>query len=883
MSDLIPSLPAQYDPKEAEPRLYKKWLQIAAFTPDDDDNKKPFTLIMPPPNVTGVLHMGHALMATLEDIIVRRKRMLGFNTLWLPGTDHAGIATQMVVERELLASEKKTKHDLGREEFLKRVWEWKEHSQGTILGQLRKIGASSDWTRLAFTLDEGPVKAVRECFYRLYQDGLIYRSTAMIHWCPRCRTALSDLEVKGETKTGSLWQIRYVLENDPSQALVVATTRPETLLGDAAVAVHPDDERYAAFHGKKVRLPLVDRVIPVITDAYVDREFGTGALKITPAHDPNDYEIGLKHKLPSINVMDELAQINEAGGAYKGLSREKAREKIVSDLEAKGLLESTEKYTHNVGHCDRCKTMVEPRVSQQWFVNAAELAKQAIRVVEDKEIRILPEEWEKVYFEWMRNIRPWCISRQLWWGHRIPVWYCNQCNETIVEKEDPTVCPNCRATELRQDDDVLDTWFSSGLWPISTLGWPKETADLKRFYPTDVMETGFDILFFWVARMVMLCVRMTGKIPFKTVYLHPMVRDEYGQKMSKTKGNVKDPLEIIDTMGADSLRMYFALNTFHGRDVRVHDGSLEGSRNFVNKLWNASRFVLGHFPHVAGENIDRTNPINCWLLHQLTLTKREVNKALEEYRFYEAAGKLYHFTWDTYCSRFLEMIKTPEELETRKLEVESTAVEVLEDILALLHPIMPFVTEEIWRHFPLERNTQLLALSSYPMDNSGEYPEQFAQVERVIEIVEAVRTQRGVSGISPSAKVHAVVYSPSASALEPLQRFSSLVEKMAGVEGLAFETRAEPDKKLHILRPVAEGVGVYLLKADLGDVDAEFKKMREQVKELREAIVRAESKLKNSSFVDKAPADVIDGVKKQRDELKEKADSIEKYLRENEA
>lgn len=873
------ALPPQYEPKEVENRLYAEWVNQGVFTPKGDGKKKPYVIIQPPPNVTGVLHMGHALTSTLEDILTRRKRMQGFDTLWLPGTDHAGIATQMVVERQILKDEGKTKHDLGRDEFLRRVWAWKEQCEGTILSQQRKIGAGLDWTRLHFTLDEGPARAVRECFVRLYRDGLVTRSTAMIQWCPRCRTALSDLEVKSEERQGTLWHIRYPLAGDASKWLVVATTRPETLLGDVAVAVHPEDERYRAFHGKKVRLPLLDREIPVIADAYVDRAFGTGALKITPAHDPNDYEIGKRHELSLIDVFDERAHLTEAAGPYKGLSREKAREKVLEDLKARGQLEKEQSHPHAVGHCDRCKTIVEPKVSRQWFVDAATLAKPAIEAVEKGHIKIVPQEWEKTYFEWMRNIRPWCVSRQLWWGHRIPVWYC-ECGEELAALEAPERCPKCDGTKLRQDEDVLDTWFSSGLWPFSTLGWPDETADLKRYYPTDVLETGFDILFFWVARMIMLGIRMTGKIPFHTVYLHPMVRDEHGQKMSKTKGNVIDPLEIIDRMGADSLRMYFALNTFHGRDMRVSDAAVEGSRNFVNKLWNAARFVLMHFSGVTRSHVDRDNEINRWIWASLNETKREVNRALDEYRFFEAANRLYHFVWDVYCSWFVELVKSPEELERRKRAGESTAVEVLEETLRLLHPIMPFVTEEIWRSLPLKSEAPSIALAPYPTERPADADEKAkARLDRICALIAGIRTQRGMANVSPATSIRVLLHGPEP-VLREIAPFEALVERLAKVSALEF-TKEEPDRKAHLLHPLGEGLQVFIPRDELGDTEAELQKMKEEMKTIKEAIHRAKEKLRNQAFLDKAPENVIKGVERQRRELEEKLAAIERYLKDN--
>ncbi len=853
-------LPSQYDPKHVEARLYDFWQKLGVFTPSADGKKPRYCIIMPPPNVTGVLHMGHALMCTIEDVLVRRKRMQGFDTLWLPGTDHAGIATQMVVERMILKEEKKSRHDLGREEFLKRVWKWKEQSQNTILSQLKVMGSSCDWTRLKFTLDPDVSLAVRETFVRLYNEKLIYRDEAITQWCPRCHTALSDLEVKFQEKPGKLWHIRYLLKSDPKKWLVVATTRPETLLGDTAVAVHPEDDRFKSFQGEVI-LPLLKREIPIVRDSYVDKAFGTGALKITPAHDPNDYMVGKRHRLPAINIFDESAKVNAAGGPYQGLPREKAREKILADLVAEGLLEKEVDHTHNVGHCDRCGTIVEPRLSAQWFVNAQILAKPAIEAVEKKEIKIIPEEWEKTYFQWMYNIRPWCISRQLWWGHRIPVWYCQDCPAMQAALETPATCQSCGSSQVKQDEDVLDTWFSSGLWPFSTLGWPKDTLDMKQFYPTDVMETGFDILFFWVARMIMLGIKMAGKIPFHTIYLHPMVRDEYGQKMSKTKNNVVDPLEVVSTMGADSLRHFFVSNAFHGRDVRVSDSQLEGCRNFVNKIWNASRFVLRHFGDVRKPNRDMKNEVNQWIWDALNETKREVNQALDQYRFFDAANKLYHFLWDTYCFWFIEFIKSEEELEARKKAKESTAVEVLEETLRLLHPIMPFVTEEIWQRLAIRSRAQSIALANYPEPSkSEEFPLARERIGVLCSAIEEVRRYRGENNLSP-AKVIRVAGHLS----EAKKNFIPLLEKLGR---LTYEqcTEHKEETKFHFLDAV-----------DNSQIKARKEKELEQV---LQALHRANEKLKNERFMNSAPENVKAGVIKQRDDLQKEATALESYLKE---
>lgn len=873
-------LDPQYDPKTSEKELYQKWLDLRLFEASADSQKPKFCLILPPPNVTGVLHMGHALTATIEDLIVRRKRMQGYNTLWVPGTDHAGIATQMVVERNLLKEENTTKHQLGRDKFLEKVWEWKERSQGTILNQLKLIGCSVDWTRLAFTLDENVSVAVRECFVRLYRDGLIYRENAIIQWCPRCHTALSDLEVKFKEMPGKFWHIRYRLKKDPNRFVVVATTRPETLLADTAVAVHPEDERFQDLHGETLLLPLLNREIPLITDEYVDRTFGTGALKITPGHDPNDYMVGKKHGLPILNLLDESAKLNEVGGPYQGLSREKGRTKVVEDLQAQGLLVKEEDHRHNVGHCDRCSTVVEPRVSAQWFVKADILAQDAIRVVEKKEIRIIPEEWEKTYFEWMRNIRPWCISRQLWWGHRIPVWYCQDCPHMTVSVQTPAKCEKCASQKIRQEEDVLDTWFSSGLWPFSTLGWPKDTADLKTFYPTDVMETGFDILFFWVARMIMLGLRMTGKIPFHTVYLHPMVRDEHGQKMSKTKGNVVDPLEICERMGTDALRFFLASNAYHGRDLRVSDEGVEGCRNFVNKIWNAARFVLMHFEDVTEPKIDTRSEINQWVLSRLNHTKKSVQEALDQYRFFDAAQTLYHFVWHEYCFWFIEFIKSKDELETRKASKDATAVYVLEEILRLLHPFMPFVTEKIWLELPLrDKGISSIVVAPYPEpDSKMNYVQAEQRIERVTRIIDSIRQTRGIHNVSP-AKDIALVITPLAdeAVLTDLTPFAELIKKLAKASELVV-TKAEPGNDTHIAS-ILKDLKIFIRKSDLGDLEKEMVRKQKELQEKMAALTRADEKLRNERFMQSAPDKVKEGVVKQREELAREVKALEQYLK----
>jgi len=871
------NLEQQYNAKENEKELYDFWLKNKVFEASVDSKKESYCIVLPPPNVTGVLHMGHALTCTLEDILIRQKRMQGFNALWVPGTDHAGIATQMVVERNLMNEEKKSRHDLGREKFLEKVWEWKVKSETTILSQLKVMGCSLDWSRLAFTMDENVSRAVRECFFRLYKDGLIYREEAINQWCPRCHTVLSDLEVKFKEIKGKFWHIRYRLKDDPSQYLVVATTRPETLLGDTAIAVHPADERYKHLHGKTVILPLMNREIPIIADEYVDPEFGTGALKITPGHDPNDYLVGKKHKLQTITIFDESAVLNAFAGSYQGLKREKAREKILEDLKANELYESEKDHVNNVGHCDRCNTVVEPKVSQQWFVKAETLAKPAIIAVETKQIKIIPEEWEKTYFQWMRNIRPWCISRQLWWGHRIPVWYCLKCSHQNVAVETPKACEKCQHSELKQEDDVLDTWFSSGLWPFSTLGWPDATPSFKTFYPNAVMETGFDILFFWVARMIMLGHRMTGKFPFHTVYLHPMVRDEYGQKMSKTKGNVVDPLEIVERMGTDSLRFFLSWNAYQGRDLRVSDDGVEGCRNFVSKIWNASRFVLMHFEDIQEGKSNTEDPVNQWILYRLNKTKEEVKKALEQYRFFDAAQGLYHFFWNDYCDWYLELQKT--DLEERKAKKDITAVVVLEEALRLLHPFMPFVTEKIWQALPIRDLSKVsISLAEYPEPkNLDAYQNTAARLDRIVQIVEKVRTLRGTHGISP-AKEMPITIAPNGSdtVLNDLKPFVHLIKKLSRATEVNLQSQDSP-KQTHVAIILTD-TKIYVPKSELGDLTKEVERKKAELAGKQEALKRAEEKLRNEKFMNSAPEAVKAGVIKTRDDLKKEVSALTTYL-----
>ncbi len=858
----------KYEPKEVETKWYDFWEKNGLFSPDLKSDRPAYTIVLPPPNVTGVLHIGHALTCTLEDILIRRKRMEGYNTLWVPGTDHAGIATQMVVERNLKKETGKSRHDLGREKFLEKVWEWKGQSETTILSQLRLIGCSLDWSHLRFTMDETVSRAVRETFVRLFDEGLIYRATALIQWCPQCRTALSDLEVKPKEVAGKLWRIRYLLKEEPSRFLTVATTRPETLLGDTAVAVHPEDARYHEFHGKKVLVPLLNREVPVVTDAYVDKEFGTGVLKITPGHDLNDAEVAKRHRLATISIFDEGARVNEQGGVYQGLTREKAREKILEDLAAAGLLDADTNHAQTVPTCDRCTTVLEPRLSPQWYVNAQVLAQPALEAVRSGAIQIIPKEWEKTYFNWMENIRPWCISRQLWWGHRLPVWLCAACGEYTASVGTAKVCRKCSSTQLTQEDDVLDTWFSSGLWPFSTLGWPEETAELAKFYPNSVLETGFDILFFWVARMIMLGMKMTGKIPFHTVYLHPMVRDEYGQKMSKTKGNVKDPLEIIGTVGADALRFTLASLSVHGRDVLLSDSRIQGYRNFVNKIWNASRFVQMNFGSLREAKSDRGDEVNQWIWSALKKTTEAVNQALDGYRFFEAADRLYHFIWSEYCDWYLELIKT--DTEARRERKDSTAIEVLEQALRLLHPVMPFVTEEIWQRLPIRLAAKSISLAPYPKGESMQaYPEAAARMDRVVALVEAIRNVRGENNVAPAVQLKITVTGP-------VQDQVDLIGRLAGAK-VVWAATAAAEGRVFLTGP---DWNVFIEREGLIDPVAEKAKVAKEIEETHSSMGRANQKLKNSDFCDKAPPEVIQGVREHRDLLEKKLQSLRAYLKE---
>ena len=857
-------IPKAYDPKAVEGRVYDLWMEGGYFAPKVDPARRPFVIIMPPPNVTGELHLGHALMAALEDTMIRWRRMKGEPTLYLPGTDHAGIATQVVVERAI-AADGLTRHDLGRQKFVERVWSWVDRYGNTIDGQLKRLGASCDWSRKLFTLDDGPNRAVRTTFVNLYKKGLIYRGERINNWCSRCATALSDLEVTHEEETSSLCYIRYRLE-DGSGVLTIATTRPETLLGDTAVAVNPNDGRYTHAVGKNAVLPILGRKIPVIADEAVDMEFGTGALKVTPGHDENDFEIGGRHDLPIVNVMDLNGAMNENAGRYNGVDRFDARERIVKELEEDGLLEKVEPYRHAVGHCERCGTALEPMVSKQWYMKMGPLAEPAIEAVEDGRIKIIPEHFTKVYSNWMLNIRDWPISRQLWWGHRIPAWYCGDCGGLVVELDDPASCSKCGSTRLTRDPDVLDTWFSSALWPHSTMGWPEQTEDMAYFYPTSVLETGYDILFFWVARMIMMGLENTGEIPFDTVYLHGIVRDPEGVKMSKTKGNVMDPLDLIDDYGADALRFALTSGVATGADMRLNERKMEASRNFANKLWNAARFVLANLED-AGTAVDwRKGPTpehleDRWILSRLSRVSEEAGQYLEDYQLSEAQRLLHDFLWGEYCDWYLEMAKIRMRGGGPSPSPSPVLVFVLERVLRLLHPFMPFITEEIWQtlrsRLPgLSSSAAALVVAEYP-EAQPERRDSEAEEEMngVIDMVRGIRNIRAEFRIAASRKVEAVVNAPQIA--RAVEGEAEAIRSLAQVEPLTLNGAPDDAGGGQVSIVLARGT-VTVPLGGLVDLDREKVRLSSEMGELEGSLRRLSSRLQDERFVSRAPAEVVE-------------------------
>ena len=853
-----------YEPGKIEQKWYQFWLEKDYVKPVIDKNKKPFVIIMPPPNVTGELHLGHALVATLEDIMTRWHRMMGDPTLWLPGVDHASIAAQVVVER-LLAKEGTDRHALGREKFLERMWQWMNTYRHIITEQHKRLGVSCDWSREAFTMDEGPSRAVRTTFLRLYKKGLIYRGERIINWCPRCATALSDLEVEHQDITGHLWYVRYPLA-DKSGFITVATTRPETILGDTAVAVNPDDERFKDMVGKTVILPVMNREIPIIADAVIDLAFGTGAVKITPAHDPVDFDVAGRHNLPLINILNDDATMNKNAGPYAGMDRFKCREAIVADLEKMGLLVKIEPYSHAVAHCERCETLVEPIASLQWFVKIEPLAKPAIAAVVDGRINIIPQHFAKVYLNWMENIHDWCISRQLWWGHRIPVWYCRNCKEVIVAVDEPKSCRKCGSADIIQDPDTLDTWFSSGLWPHSTLGWPDDTEDLRYFYPTSVMETAYDLIFFWVARMIMMSIENMGDIPFRTVYFHGLIRDEKGVKMSKTLGNAVDPIETMEKYGTDALRFAVITGTSAGNDSKISQTKLEAGRNFANKLWNATRFVLKSVGTARpGRDIqwDSLQTEDRWILSRLSRTVSGVNKAMADFQFAEAQRQIYDFLWGEFCDWYIELAKIRLRNAEQALTPLTVLVYVLETSLRLLHPFMPFLTEELWQSLKrsLSSNWQAgesIMVAPYPeADAKAIDPEAERVMESIIEIVRSIRNARAEHNVENARWIEAQIYSDKLTAA--IAPYSQAIETLARARPVTVrEARDAGSVSENSLVLVLKETEVVIPMESMVDLAAEKKRLEKEIEQSQAEVARLEARLKDANFLSRAPAAVIE-------------------------
>ena len=854
-------LPKVYDPKEVEERIYAQWESHGCFRGKADPEKKPFTIVMPPPNVTGQLHMGHAMDATMQDILTRFKRMQGYAALWVPGTDHAGIATQIKVEEELRVKEGLTRYDLGREKFLERVWAWKEKFGNRIVEQQKKLGASCDWERSRFTMDEGCSKAVREVFVNLYEKGLIYKGSRIINWCPHCVTALSDAEVEYQDKPGHLWHMRYPL-SDGSGYLVVATTRPETMMGDTGVAVNPNDERYRDLVGKTVTLPIMDREIPIVADEYVEMDFGTGCVKMTPAHDPNDFEVGLRHNLEVIRVLDDNGVVNAEGGPFEGMDRYEARKAVVARMEELGLMEKIEDYSHNVGTCYRCHNDVEPIISAQWFVKMEPLAREAMRVVRDGEVKFVPERFSKTYLNWMENVHDWCISRQLWWGHQIPVWYCADCGKMTCTREDPEVCQHCGSPNLTRDPDVLDTWFSSALWPFSTLGWPNESSeDFKYFYPTDVLVTGYDIIFFWVARMIFSGCEQTKKPPFHTVLIHGLVRDAQGRKMSKSLGNGIDPLEMIDKYGCDALRFNLITGNSPGNDMRFYTERCEAMRNFANKIWNASRFLLMNLTIDRCALPEQLELEDKWILSKLNAVIRDVTANMESYEMGVAAQKLYDFIWDTFCDWYIELTKARlngEDADAKE-QAQQVLCHVLTQILKLLHPFMPFITEEIWQALPHEGD--FLMLQSWPeYDAALNFPEEERAMELVMDAIKAIRARRSEMNVPPSKKAELTVVTEDqavfAAGIPFLQRLANASQ---------VNITAQPPVSLDgLVSVVTSAAKLYIPLAELVDLEAERARLAKEIEKAEKYLTSIEKKLSNEKFVSKAPEAVV---QRERDNL----------------
>ena len=875
-------LEKNYNPSEIEDRLYQKWLDKKYFHAEVDRSKKPFTIVMPPPNITGKLHMGHALDNTMQDIIIRFKRMQGYEALWVPGTDHASISTEVKVTNAL-KEEGIDKHELGREGFLKRTWEWKKEYGGTITSQLKKIGSSCDWDRERFTMDEGCSKAVLEVFCRLYEKGLIYKGSRIVNWCPVCNTSISDAEVEHEEQAGHFWHINYPVVGEEGRYVEIATTRPETLLGDSALAVHPDDERYTELIGKEVYLPLTDRKIPISADSYVDKEFGTGVVKITPAHDPNDFEVGKRHNLPEINILNDDATINKLGGKYAGMDRYEARKAMVADLEAQGLLVKVEDHVHNVGTHDRCKTTVEPMIKQQWFVKMDELIKPAVEGVKNGDIELVPASMDKTYFNWTDNIRDWCISRQLWWGHRIPAYYCKDCGEMVVSKDKVCTCPKCKSTNMEQDPDTLDTWFSSALWPFSTLGWPDKTPELDYFYPTDVLVTGYDIIFFWVIRMIFSGYEQMGKKPFGKVLFHGLVRDSQGRKMSKSLGNGIDPLEVIDKYGADALRYTLITGNAPGNDMRFYWERVEASRNFANKVWNASRFIMMNDPDNKIKATDE-KPANLtaadkWILSKMNSLIKEVTDNMEKYDLGIAVAKLNDFIWEEFCDWYIEMVKPRlyNDEDTTKTAAIWTLKKVLIDALKLLHPYMPFITEEIFCNIQDEEES--IMISSWPVyTEDNDYSEDENAIETIKTAVRNSRNVRAEMNVAPSRK--ALVYVVSEN--EDIRNIFDNGRVFFATLGYASDVKVQADKSGipdDAVSTVIPGAVIYIPFAELVDIDKEIERLNKEKDKLHKEIARCNGMLNNEKFTSKAPQAKIDEEKAKLEKYSDMLAQVEERLK----
>ena len=870
-----------YEPHDVEQRWYDFWEKEKLFAAADESPEAGYSIVIPPPNVTGVLHMGHALNNTLQDILCRYRRLQGDNVLWMPGTDHAGIATQNVVERAL-ADEGRDRHQLGREKFVEEVWKWREKYGSAIINQLKRLGASCDWNRERFTMDEGLSRAVRKVFVELYNAGLIYRDNYIINWCHRCHTALADIEVEHEEHDGNLYHIRYPF-TDGSGGIVVATTRPETMLGDTAVAVHPDDERYHGLAADTVILPLMNREIPVIKDKFVDTSFGTGGLKITPAHDPNDFDIGKRHNLPSVKVIGDDGKMTPDAGSYEGMDRFECREAVIQALKKEGLLEKIEPYHHSIGHCYRCKTIVEPNLSLQWYVKVKPLAEKAIAAVENGDTKIIPDMWTRTYYDWMNNIRDWVISRQLWWGHQIPAWTCEECDEVIVATQPPQKCTACGGSKLVQETDVLDTWFSSALWPFSTMGWPDETPLLKTFYPTSVLVTGFDILFFWVARMMMMGIHFMGDIPFKDVYVHALVRDEDGQKMSKSKGNVIDPLTVIETHGTDAFRFTLAVFAAQGRDVKMSEKRVEGYRHFVNKLWNAARFALMHvergFDHIDRKHLSLADR---WILSRLQRVTTATEEALDAYRFNDAAGELYNFVWHEFCDWYLEAIKPAlygKQGEDQKQATLAALWNTLHDTLILLHAFMPFVTEEIWHKLPGTNGSIMRAVfpsrraadAGITRDNEAE-----SQMALLLDVISGIRNIRGEMNIAPSLEIDVLVQSDESSTRETIERHQDLISNLAKLQTLTVTGSGERPKAS--ATAVIEGARIFVRLEGVIDFARESGRLEKEINKLDAELAKISKKLENAAFLSKAPPDVVEDVKEKHARFADKKQKVQANL-----